>query len=336
MPLNKLFFSRESFQKGWCIVTFIFGMGLSSICAEEIRPDLDYFPSPLHAAIFRNWDIVPLERVAAVLGTDLATLRNAGKTLGLSWPKPLSTEEIRRNVEIVLRRNWALLPRSQIEFLLDYSPKELDEFLSKEIFLRALLANPPADLTLLKYEKPNQQTEARVKWFGAHVSQHLKAVGSTPEEPRLAFTNELCRAHNPADFIAGSQPSDREADLRTNWTIQVSENPGALTKIAVQDFCDYCQQIQRAEIIQVETKTQAPGKKSFFLSLDSTLKKPETYALNISSQKIVLRGASELGLARGLVELERRMAERGGPFLSSTKETNSPSFSPRYVSSYFS
>ncbi len=317
-------------------MTFILGMGLSSICAEEIRPDLDYFPSRLHAAVFRNWDIVPPERLAAVLGTDLATIRNAGTTLGLSWPKPLSAEEIRRNTEIVLRRNWPLLPRSQIESLLDYSPRELDEFLSKEIFLRALLASPPADLTFLKYEKPNQQTEARVKWFGAHVSQHLKAVGSTPEEPRLAFTNELCRAHNPADFIPGSQPSNHEVDLRTNWTIQISENPDALTKIAVQDFCDYCRQTQPAEIIQVETKTRSPGKKCFLLSLDSNLKKSETYALNISPQKIILRGGSELGLARGLIELERRMAERGGPFLSSTQETNSPSFSPRYVSSYFS
>ncbi|MEP6663351.1 MAG: hypothetical protein ABJC04_06760, partial [Verrucomicrobiota bacterium] len=36
------------------------------------------------------------------------------------------------------------------------------------------------------------------------------------------------------------------------------------------------------------------------------------------------------------VELERRMAERGGPFLPAANETNSPTFSPRYVSSYFS
>jgi hypothetical protein len=37
-----------------------------------------------------------------------------------------------------------------------------------------------------------------------------------------------------------------------------------------------------------------------------------------------------------MIELERRMGERGGPFLSPIHETMQPSFVPRYVSSYFS
>ena len=38
-----------------------------------------------------------------MLGTDAATIRKEGKALGLTPPAPLSSEEIRRNVEIVLR-----------------------------------------------------------------------------------------------------------------------------------------------------------------------------------------------------------------------------------------
>src|SRR3954447_18378338 len=48
----------------------------------EERADLEYFPSLLHAAIFRNWDIVPVERVAKVLGTEQRTLLKAGKSMG--------------------------------------------------------------------------------------------------------------------------------------------------------------------------------------------------------------------------------------------------------------
>src|SRR5436190_22488096 len=89
--------------------------------AEEMRPDLDYFPSTLHAVIFRNWDIVPHERLAKVLGTSVSALRREGGRLGLQRPKALSAEEVRRNVEIVLRRNWPVLPRQQIEQLLDFT-----------------------------------------------------------------------------------------------------------------------------------------------------------------------------------------------------------------------
>ena len=48
--------------------------------------------------------------------------------MGLSRVKPLTGEEIRRNVEIVLRRNWGVVPRKQIEGLLGYTSVELDDF----------------------------------------------------------------------------------------------------------------------------------------------------------------------------------------------------------------
>src|SRR6478735_1222576 len=113
---------------------FIF---LSAVGAEEIRPDLDYFPSRLHAAVFRNWDIVPHDRLANVLGTNAAAIERLGKELGLEKIKSPTAAEQRRNVEIILRRNWSLFPRQQIEGLLNFSAGEFDDFLSKEIFLRA-------------------------------------------------------------------------------------------------------------------------------------------------------------------------------------------------------
>ena len=132
----------------------------------ELRPDLDYFPSRLHATIYRNWDIVPPERLAAVLQTDVATIRRAGEAMGLTPPSPLTPVEVRRNVEMVLRRNWPLLLRPQIEELLGMSAREMEEFLGKEIFLVSLLSGQPEGLTPLKYEEPDAATQARASWFG--------------------------------------------------------------------------------------------------------------------------------------------------------------------------
>lgn len=83
-----------------------------------VSAHLDYFPSRLHAAIYRNWEIVPLERLAGVLQTTIPTLLQAGAEIGLSTPAPLKDELVRRNYETVLRRNWPVLPRAQIEALL--------------------------------------------------------------------------------------------------------------------------------------------------------------------------------------------------------------------------
>src|SRR6266850_25091 len=255
--------------------------------------------------------------------------------MGLKRPAPLTPEEIRRNVEIVLRRNWPLLPPAQIEELLGYTSKELAEFLSKEIFLRALLAAQPDGLVELKYTEPDARTRDRVKWFGAHMRRHLGAVASTPEESRLACIGELCRAHDPADFIRGTKPDPGDADLRSGWRTSFPPNAGQVLKTAVTDFSTYCNEIHRAKLRTGESRKSA-NSKVLHMSLQENFKKPEAYSLVIESKRITLNSGSEIGLFRGLIELERRMGERGGPFLAPTRETNQPSFSPRYVSSYFS
>ena len=313
-----------------CLVAVLI---VGNVGAEELRPDLDYFPSRLHAVIFRNWDIVPHERIAAVLETDVATVRKCGKTMGLAVPKPLTAEEVRRNVEIVLRRNWPLLPRTQIDQLLNYSAKETDDFLAKEIFLRALLAGQPAGLTPVKCLEPDEHTAARAKWFGEHVSRHLEAVASSPEEPRLAFTNSLCRAHDPANFVRGAKPSRGDADLRSFRKIQLPANPSKRLKDAAEDFVAYCHDVQHATKLQATDKPDS-FRRSIFVSYDPTL--GPAYKLSVEQNSISISGSSDEALSRAFVELERRMAERGGPFLSRTVETNTPSFTPRYVSSYFS
>src|SRR3954447_3529013 len=132
-------------------------LAVRGTAGEPIRADLDYFPSRMHAFVFRNWDIVPAERIAKTLGTDVRAVEKVAKTMGLQKAERVSAEMQRRNVEIIIRRNWPLVPREQIEMLLGFSAKELDEFLGKEIFLRALLAGPPPGLTSLKYEESSPE-----------------------------------------------------------------------------------------------------------------------------------------------------------------------------------
>ena len=106
--------------------------GLMRAAGAGLQPEIDFFPSQVDAVIFRNWDIVPHERIASVLHCDISDVERAGERMGLSRVKPLTREEIRRNVEIVLRRNWGVVPRKQIEGLLGNTSAQTDDFLSKE------------------------------------------------------------------------------------------------------------------------------------------------------------------------------------------------------------
>lgn len=313
-----------------CCFIFLF-----TVDAEEIRPDLDYFPSRLHAAVFRNWDIVSHDRLAKVLSTETAAIERLGRELGLEKVKSPTAAEQLRNVEIILRRNWPLFPRKQIEGLLNFSAAEFDDFLSKEIFLRALLANPPPGLTELKYAPSSPEVKARARWFRDKVRTHLTNVADTPDVPRLSFIKDLSQPHNPNDYVPGTKAKSGEVDLRTFRRIQLPPNVSVVVKNAAADFSDYCEKIQRTRRLKL-VDTSDTVKNSILLTLINSTNDAETYSLHIQPEGITLTSGTETGLARGLVELERRMGERGGPFLSPTSETNSPSFKPRYVSSYFS
>jgi hypothetical protein len=312
----------------WCLVS------TSIIGAETLPPDLEYFPSRLHAAVFRNWDIVPHERLARVLGTDTSRIQKLGKQLGLSVPKPLRAEEVSRNVEIVLRRNWAVFPRKQIEELLGFTPEQFDEFIGKEAFLPALLASPPAGLKTLQYEAPTPEAVRRAKWFANNVRRHVQEVSSTPEEPRLAYIEDLSRAHNPGDYIRGAKPEPGEVNLQRGWKIESFPGATDVLNNAAKDFSQYCREIQRCSGMQISNRAEQ-GKPLRLKLANINNESPEAYVLKVSSSDLSITGNSEIGVARGLVELERRMGERGGPFLKPANETNAPSFSPRYVYSYF-
>ena len=313
--------------------------GAGLVRAEELRPDLDYFPSRLHAAVFRNWDIVPHGRLAAVLGTNVATIERLGDDLGLRNFLSFETNQSRRNIELVLRRNWALMPRPQIERLLNFSTAEMDDFLSKEIFLRALLSIPPPGLTGLRYEEPSPEVRARAGWFKERVTGHKHTrINSFSHNPRLDFINDLSEPHRRSQinyFLKQAQPKPGEIDLRMFKRIEVPVNSGTLLTNAAHDFADYCARVQEVYRLEVSTET-GPPETAIRLQLDTPTNATETFTLNISAQSINVSAKSEVGIARGLIELERRLGERGGPFLSPVRETYSPVFSPRFVSSYFS
>jgi PAS domain-containing protein len=328
-PLRRIIAMKLPRLAAWLLLVLLTTAGAAE---ESTRVDLEYFPSRLHAFVFRNWDIVPVERIATVLGTNPLQVLKTGKALGLPKPEKISAEMQRRNVELIIRRNWPLVPRAQIEALLGYSAKELDDFLGKEIFLRALLAAPPDGLTTLRYEDPSTNVVARTKWFADRMKKHQAAGASMPVEPRMFFTNELCRVHDPADFVPDTKPKDGDADLSRGWSVVTNES-SLLLENALADFAAYCKDVHHARLRITKTKS---AKKNIVISRDERLKTRGQFALDISADSISIRAGDDRAISRALIELERRMGERGGPFLNLCNDTMTPSFTPRYVSSYFS
>ena len=87
--------------------------------------EFPHFPDRLHAFVWRNWQLVPTERLAKVVGTNPREILRIGRAMGLSGPPRITADQQRRSFITVIKRNWHLLPYEQLLALLDWTPEKM-------------------------------------------------------------------------------------------------------------------------------------------------------------------------------------------------------------------
>lgn len=73
-----------------------------------------HFPDTLHSVVWRNWGLVPPSRLATVLGTTHDKITDLAVAMGLPRDVSVPAEMEQRGYITILRRNWHLLPYSQL------------------------------------------------------------------------------------------------------------------------------------------------------------------------------------------------------------------------------
>lgn len=145
---------------------------------------IPHFPDALHAVVWRNWSMVPLERLARILGAEPAEIAAVGHAMGLTGPMPVSVEQWRRSALTVIRRNWHLLPYEQLLELLEWTPEELAYSLQEDDFLYIKLGSLKPACDPVRYVLPTLDTIHRA----AEIAAVLAAEGvAEPGEGELLF-----------------------------------------------------------------------------------------------------------------------------------------------------
>ena len=96
--------------------------------------ELPHFPTRWQAVLWRNWRQVPAERIAAVLGCGVETLRREAAALGLDGAAAPDEGWLRLGYQTVIRQNWHLLNYAQLLQLLGWSADRLAMVLKEEDF----------------------------------------------------------------------------------------------------------------------------------------------------------------------------------------------------------
>lgn len=148
------------------------------------------FPDRLTAFVWRNWFLVPKDRLSAAVGARPDDLTRIAVETGLP-PDPAVPSEWRRKGYItVLRRNWHLLDYAQLLTVLDMTRAELRYALIEDDFLFVKLGNVKPKCGPLVW---SAAAAARGRGERLRLAKILKEEGADDftEEPRFSFIREL-------------------------------------------------------------------------------------------------------------------------------------------------
>lgn len=97
--------------------------------------EFPHFPTRFQAVVWRNWGLVPVEKLAQVLDATRGQIEALASDMGLQKDDSLCPLWHERGYITLLRRNWHLLPYEQILTLLDWTPDEMAYVLKEDDFL---------------------------------------------------------------------------------------------------------------------------------------------------------------------------------------------------------
>ena len=154
---------------------------------------LPHFPSRLHAFVWRNWPLVPVERMAKVVGTRPADLLRLGRAMGLAEPPRITADQQRRSALTVIRRNWHLLPYEQLLDLLGWTAEQMAFTLREDDFLFVKLGSLKPKCEPLRYSPSDEKTLAREREIARVVREEFPEGVGEGKESLFRFVRDLSR-----------------------------------------------------------------------------------------------------------------------------------------------
>lgn len=281
---------------------------------QKKAADYPYFPTRQQLFLWRNWEMLPAEKLAAVLCATCGQVLQLAAESGLPVPPVVNPFYRERGYITLIRNNWHVLPYSQLMELLDLTEDELAFILKEDDFLAEKLGDKP-NLPPLHYRpltaQERQKTAELKKW--------------TLQIPKNAFSQS-------ADFQFLKTYQTPRAELRTQCLpVQLSEEWGIQAEPASKLFAeDFCREMQTRWGISL-TGSRFFIKTEILPALDLPR---ESHIIRIQTTGIQITAVDAAGILRGLQYLLALAEQNGGPCFPKKEFMRKTRFETRFIYSY--
>ena len=155
----------------------------------QVPESVPYFPSRTSLFVWRNWNVVSLEKMAQTIETTPEKISAMAERLGLE-PYRAPTWPSDSMYITVTRRNWHLLPFDQICTLIGKTENQLAFSIIEDDFLWVKLGALKPNSPRLVYEEPSSEQWERIDAIGALIRRERPTL-EQPASERFAFIDEL-------------------------------------------------------------------------------------------------------------------------------------------------
>lgn len=153
--------------------------------------DMPHFPTRQQAFVWRNWQLVPVERLAAILGTGRKNVLALAKGMGLYMPPRVEKDWLTRGYCTIIRNNWHLLPYGQLLQLLGWTAEQLDYTLREDDFLWVKLGKHKPAAQPVRFAPLTPEEAMQTRELRAAVCKDFGRDRASACEPPFAFAKEF-------------------------------------------------------------------------------------------------------------------------------------------------
>lgn len=177
----------------------------------------NWFVTTWQAVVWRNWGLVPLERLARALQATPAQLRGAAAQLGLDPNKDADPVWSTRGYLTIIRENWHLCTYEQICQMLDMSPETLAFILKEDDFFWHKMGEIKPLVEAPAYRPLSSGEINRTKQKADQLKAMLPDQG-WQEENAFAFINHFSRQLSGQERAEAIQTIVPDDNLRTVYS----------------------------------------------------------------------------------------------------------------------
>ena len=164
--------------------------------------EFPHFPTKWQAVLWRNYNFIPLKKLAEILQCSEEVLTAAAQEMGLPAVQPETSDWVRYGYLTVIRNNWHLLDYEQMLELLEWTPERMRAALREEDFLWGKLGSMKPSCEKVVYSPLTAEEKTATELFRQRWQKHIPAGEYGYQEDPFAFSGKY-RTFFPANGKEG-------------------------------------------------------------------------------------------------------------------------------------